>query len=287
MTTDVPYRSLPVDQGDVHYLPGPDSSRRDDVPGGVRTRLELQGASSFPGTRRSIWIHVPQAVDPNAPARVMVFNDGWWYLDPDGDVRGGVVLDNLVHQGAIPPLIGVFVDPGIREDGEKNRNREYDAFDARYADFLVEEVLPAVGEHHLLSERAADRGICGGSSGGNAAFTAAWSRPDRFGRVIAFNASFAQMPGGNPYPALLASGPPRPLRILLQAAHRDLGWNERTGNWFAENLRVAAALAEAGYDMRLVVGDGGHTANHGGVLLPDALRWLWRPSGQPSTVLPH
>lgn len=141
MTTDVPYRSLPVDQGDVHYLPGPDSSRRDDVPAGATTRLELQGASSFPGTRRSIWVHVPQAVDPNAPARVMVFNDGWWYLDPDGDVRGGVVLDNLVHQGAIPPLIGVFVDPGIREDGEKNRNREYDAFDARYADFLAEEVL--------------------------------------------------------------------------------------------------------------------------------------------------
>lgn len=37
--------------------------------------------------------------------------------------------------------------------------------------------------------------------------------------------------------------------------------------------RVAAALAEAGYDLRLVVGDGGHSPNHGGVLLPDALRW--------------
>ena len=45
-----------------------------------------------------------------------------------------------------------------------------------------------------------------------------------------------------------------------------------------ENLRSAAALAEPGYDMRLVLGDGGHSANHGGVLLPDALRWVWRPS---------
>jgi hypothetical protein len=47
-------------------------------------------------------------------------------------------------------------------------------------------------------------------------------------------------------------------------------------NWFSANLRVAAALAERGYDLRLVLGDGGHDPNHGGAILPDALRWLWR-----------
>jgi hypothetical protein len=41
---------------------------------------------------------------------------------------------------------------------------------------------------------------------------------------------------------------------------------------------VAAALAERGYDLRFVLGDGGHDANHGGAILPDALRWLWRPA---------
>lgn len=82
--------------------------------------------------------------------------------------------------------------------------------------------------------------------------------------------------GGNPYPRLILQTPRRPLRIFLQAGHRDLNWNEPRENWFAENLRVAAALAEAGYDLRLVVGDGGHSANHQGVLLPDAMRWLWR-----------
>lgn len=34
--------------------------------------------------------------------------------------------------------------------------------------------------------------------------------------------------------------------------------------------------AEAGYDLRLVLGDAGHSPNHGGVLLPDALRWVFR-----------
>ena len=94
--------------------------------------------------------------------------------------------------------------------------------------------------------------------------------------MIGFVSSFAQVPGGNPYPRLIPTKPVRPLRVFLQAAHRDLDWNAPDDNWLAENLHVAAALAQRGYDFRLVLGDGGHDANHAGVLLPDALRWLWR-----------
>ncbi len=71
--------------------------------------------------------------------------------------------------------------------------------------------------------------------------------------------------------------PKKPLRIFLHTVTRDLNWNASQYNWLSENLRVAAALAERGYDFRLVLGDGGHDGNHGGVILPDALRWLWRP----------
>jgi enterochelin esterase family protein len=40
-------------------------------------------------------------------------------------------------------------------------------------------------------------------------------------------------------------------------------------------VRAEYAITDE-YDFRLVLGDGGHDGNHGGVLLPDALRWLWR-----------
>ncbi len=211
----------------------------------------------------------------------MVFQDGGGYLDPDDDVRAATVLDNLIHAGALPPMVGVFVDPGVFPEVEnprerKNRNAEYDAFDSRYADFLIDEVLPLAGEHVPISEDPLKRGLCGHSSGGNAALTAAWHRPDAFGKVIGFVSSFAQIPGGNPYTRLIASEPVRPLRIFLQAGHRDLDWNAPEYNWLAENLHVAAGLAQRGYDFRLVLGDGGHNPNHAGVLLPDALRWLWR-----------
>lgn len=217
----------------------------------------------------------------------MFFNDGWWYLDPAGHVRGGAVLDNLAASGELPPMIGVFVEPGLLDVNgvpTKHRNLEYDAFTDGYASFLLEEVLPLVESRFAVSSDPMMRGICGGSSGGNAAMTAAWTRPDGIGRVIAFNASFAQMPEGNPYPALLAAEPIRDTRILLHAAHRDLNWNDRSNNWFAESLETAASLARAGYDFRLVVGDGTHSPNHSGVVLPDAMRWIWSKSRPGRTV---
>ncbi|MGQ4363387.1 alpha/beta hydrolase [Streptomyces sp. SAS_272] len=221
---------------------------------------------------------MPAQYDPGEPASLMVFQDGWWYLDPDGQVRGAIVLDNLIHRGEIPVTIGVFVDPGVLEnaDRSKNRNAEYDAFDDRYVTFLLTEIIPRVTRRYSIAEDADRWAVCGGSSGGNCAFTAAWMRPDKFRRVICYLSSFTQMPNGNPYPALIPNTHRKPLRIFMQAGHRDLNWNGPDRNWLAGNLRVAAALAEAGYDFRLVLGDGGHSPNHGGVLLPDALRWLWR-----------
>lgn len=283
----IAYRALPIDQSDVRYEHGPDSVRRPGTPAGQTIELSLPTSSVYPGTARRVWVHVPAGHDPAKPAALVVFQDGWWYLDPDGEVRGGIVLDNLVHAGDLPPTIGVFVDPGVFSDvedpdGRKNRNAEYDAFDDRYATFVLDEVLPVVVEHGwALSEDPARRAICGGSSGGNCAVTAAWLRPDRFGRVVAFLSSFAQIPDGNPYPELIPATPRKPLRVFLQAGHRDLHWDQPEWNWLANNLRVAPAFAEAGYDFRLVLGDGGHSPNHGGVLLPDALRWVLRaPSGQ-------
>ena len=56
------------------------------------------------------------------------------------------MLDNLIHQGAVPVTISIFVDPGLLTDSAhpKNRNVEYDAFHDRYATFLLDEIIPHV-----------------------------------------------------------------------------------------------------------------------------------------------
>jgi hypothetical protein len=145
----------------------------------------------------------------------------------------------------------------------ENRNAEYDAFSAVYATFLLTEILPAVRDRYVISDDPDQWAVCGGSSGGSCAFTVAWMRPDRFRRVLCSLGSFAQIRGGNPYLDVIQETPKRPLRIFLHAATGDLNWGPER-NWFSANLRVAAALSERGYDLRLVLGDGGHDPNHGG-----------------------
>ena len=55
-------------------------------------------------------------------------------------------------------------------------------------------------------------------------------RPDRFRRVLSFLGSFAQIPGGNPFPGLVRTAPPKPLRIFMQAAARDIGYSRAQRN---------------------------------------------------------
>jgi enterochelin esterase family protein len=278
VTITMPYQPLALDQTDVLYAHGPDSFAQPGVPTGQLVAFDWNTSAVYPGTSRKFYVYMPAQYDAAEPAALLVTQDASWYRTLDFQVRATVVLDNLIHRGDIPITIAVFVEPGVFAGAEKpkNRNAEYDAFDDRYVSFLLDEIIPQVTARYTITDDPERWAICGGSSGGNCAFTAAWFRPDRFRRVICFASSFAQMPGGNPYPDLIPTVPRKPLRIFMAANHRDLYWNQREMNWLSNNLRVAAALAESGYDFRLVLGDGRHSGNHDGVLFPDALRWTFR-----------
>ena len=156
----------------------------------------------LPRDVRRFWVYVPAQYDAVEPASLVVFQDGQDTLDPAGELRATTVLDNLIHRGDLPVTIGVFVDPGILADSHpgggsnKQRNVEYDAFDDRYVSFLLEEIIQEVTGRWSITADGDRWGICGFSSGGNCALTAAWLRPDAFRRVVCCLASFAQMPGG-------------------------------------------------------------------------------------------
>ena len=40
--------------------------------------------------------------------------------------------------------------------------------------------------------------------------------------------------------------------------------------------KMAEAWKAKGYDYQFVFGEGTHNARHGGMLLPEAMKWLWR-----------
>src|SRR6476620_8044459 len=111
--TEIPYVRQSVDFATpVRYAYGPESCPQRGVPRGAIHRHELGASESFPGIEWSYWVYVPACYDGSSPASLMVFQDGWMYLDPEGAIRAGVVFDNLIHRGEMPVTVGVFVDPG-------------------------------------------------------------------------------------------------------------------------------------------------------------------------------
>ncbi len=284
-----------------------DSLVQPDVPRG-----RLEGPFEFrsriiPGTVRRYWIFVPAQYDATRPASVLVFQDGQRATNPQGSLRIPAVLENLIHRGDIPVTIGIFITPGnlskeypdtLGMSNPDHRRQEYDALDDRYARFLIQEMLPLVGEKYRLTDDPEQRAIGGTSSGAICAFTVAWHRPDVFRKVISLIGSYVSIgyqpaargkpmvAGGDLYPGLIRKSPIRPLRIFLQDGSNDL--NNEHGNWFLANQQMVSALewanAEADrrqtagprYDIKHVWGDGAHSDEHGGSLLPDILRWLWR-----------
>jgi len=273
-----------VTQAAEDYPLGPDSERHADIPRGTLTKYAWT-SKIFPGTVRDYWVYVPAQYKPEKAACVMIFQDGAGYVAEDGRWRVPVVFDNLIHKHEMPVTIGIFINPGVlpaRSDAEQaryNRSFEYDALGDRYARFLLEEILPEVGKQYNLSSDPDGRAISGLSSGGICAFTAAWNRPDAFHRVLSFIGSFANLRGGEIYASLIRKTEPKPLRVFLQDGKNDL--NLYAGSWYIANQDMASALEYAGYDSTFVVGTEGHNAKHGGAILPDALRWLWRDYPKP------
>ena len=82
--------------------------------------------------------------------------------------------------------------------------------------------------------------------------------------------------GGHVYPSRIRKESPRPMRIFLQDGEADL--DNQSGNWWLANLQMVAALKYRGYDHTFASGTGAHDFEHGGAILPDSLRWLWRKS---------
>lgn len=262
------------------YVLGPDSQVVADVPKGTVTTGKWTSTNVYPGTVRDYWVYVPAQYKPENPACLMVFQDGGGYQNPNGQFRSTVVFDNLIHKGEMPVTIGVFVNPGSippTNDGGKprqNRSFEYDSLGDQYARFLIDEFLPKVLEPYKLRQDPAARAICGISSGGICAFTAAWERPDYFGKVVSHIGSFTNIRGGHVYPALIRKTERKPLRIFLQEGSNDL--DNLHGNWPLANQEMAAALKFARYDYRFEMGDGAHNGKHGGAILPETLKWVWR-----------
>lgn len=241
---------------------------------------ELNDSQFYPLTTHTYKIVVPDAYDGITPAALYVGLDGILCNAPE-------VIDSLTAAGVMPPVIQVYMQSGLIRDsnGEVlryNRSNEFDATDNRFAEFLATELLPAVesqtasdGRRLLLTTNPSARMIFGLSSGGIAAFNAAWHRPDLFGKVYSGCGTFVPMRGAQNIQAIVRKHEPKPLRVFLQDGYSDT-WNPLFGSWYEANRLLASALEFAGYDCAFDWAEGGHSVVRTSAIFPDVMKWMFR-----------
>lgn len=319
-----PYREDPAKAGDGDYQVGPDYTIDPDLtdrghPQGKSFEFSMALADSKilrgddstlqpekkPVRRtRRVYVYVPTAYKDGAKAPILIIHDGPGQLNL---VRHA--LDNLTisenPNRKLPAFIAIAVENGGNDGKKSERGLEYDTLSDRLARFINDEVLPAVLNHpdikaaypHLaITDNPWGRAVMGCSSGGAAALTMGWFRPDLFRRLIAYSGTFVAQqdedaPEAGKYPLgaweyhsgmkLIESSEPKPLRIFTHVSENDLRPNdpeETHHNWVMAGRRTAEALKAKGYHYRFVFSLGTGHCDHRVFeqTLADTLVWAWR-----------
>ena len=247
---------------------------------GQTKQFRFTQSKIFPGTVRDVTVFIPAQYDGKTPACVYVKTDGF-------NPREQTFLETMIATKEIPVTVGVFVRPGDLPSpidgtaGRRNRDFEYDGVSDNNVRFLIDELLPFIAKEYQLnlSTDGNDRCMSGGSSGGIAAFTAAWNRPDAFSRVYAASGSWVAFRGGHEFPTMVRKFEAKPIRAFLTTATRDM--ENCAGDWFLLDQEMDKALKFSGYGYEFRTIDGAHVAGYA-EHWQEAMAYLWR--GWPERV---
>jgi enterochelin esterase-like enzyme len=253
---------------------------------------------------RKIYVYVPAAYQDGTKAPLLIIHDGPGQLKL---VRNALDNLNISKDPArkLPPFIAIAVENGGNDGKNSERGLEYDTMSDRLARFIHGEVLPAVLQNADLkaaypklafTDNPWGRAVMGCSSGGAAALSMGWFRPDLFRRLIAYSGTFVDQQDDDAaeeakYPLgaweyhssmkLIEKSEKKPLRIFTHVSENDLrakDSEETYHNWVMAGERTAAALQAKGYNHRFVFSLASRHCD-GRVFeqtLADTLVWTWR-----------
>lgn len=281
------------------YANAPELTVREGVPKGTIHEFTMNSEDSkiYPGIarnrpppapyKRQVWVYVPPQYVEGTPAPFIVAQDGRGYTNTLPRI-----LDNMIHDHRLPVMIAVMINSGGGDAQGSQRGLEYDTVSETYTLFIETEVLPKISKDYNITftKDPEGRATMGGSSGGAAAFTMGWFRPDLYRRILTYSGTYVnqqsplhpESPRGawGYHEYLIGASERKPLRIWLEVSQNDNGATRPEAslhNWVLANQRMAAALKAKGYPYRYVFAENaGHT--DGRVTrqtLPGALEWLW------------
>jgi enterochelin esterase-like enzyme len=239
---------------------------------------------------RGVAVYIPAGYVAGTPAPFIVVQDGM-----SATYRNNLppILDNLIHEKRVPPMIAVMVHHGGGDGQGSERGLEYDTVSGLYTTFIETEVLPRIAKDYgvAFTTDPEGRATMGGSSGAACAFTMAWFHPELYRRVLSYSGTYVnQQSPINPesprgaweyHATLIPNTPAKPIRIWMHVSERDNRYTaqeETWHNWVLANERMAAALKAKGYAYQYVYSQESGHVDRAVVMqtLPEALEWLWQ-----------
>jgi len=206
-------------------------------------------------------VYVPDSAG-EGPLPTLYVTDGAWYLE---EGRMQALLDEMIGEGRIRPLVAVFVDSRDPDDPSVNRRNEQLICKADYARFFASELVPAVEARHRTGGGPGERTILGLSFGALNAACFGLVIPQVFGNLA------LQSPGSDRHLRIVAdqyqAEPKKPLRIFLSVGTRNDNGREVR--------RFRRILERQGYDVTFMEVDEGHDWRNWGPLLDDVLETFY------------
>lgn len=243
-------------------------------PGTATGRLNMHRVrSAILDNERRVWVYTPPGyTDSGERCGLLLMFDGWeaihWVNLP-------VILDNLLADGLIPPLVAVMPD---NLGTMTTRNVELPCYPP-FAEFVARELVPWARETYNITDEPARCIVAGASYGGLAAAYIGLLHAELFGNVLSLSGSFYWTPRDSAeylwLPRQYAATDRLPLRFYL-----DLGELEKivfVGEGISEGSAtqyMREALLAKGYPLHYAEFSGGHDPIGWRGTIPNGLRYL-------------
>ncbi|WP_179213388.1 alpha/beta hydrolase [Ekhidna lutea] len=128
---------------------------------GKLATIEIE--SEFQNHTRTVHIYTPFNYESTEELPSVYFHDGSFFI---GDMQVPEMLDYLISNQLIQPVVAVFDNPVIR-------GKEYRG-DSAYIGYIEQELVPYITKNYKVSKAKDDRAVIGFSRGGMSAFYLAY-----------------------------------------------------------------------------------------------------------------
>lgn len=153
--------------------------KQDLVPHGKSSDTTIQ--SIYLKEAREVRIYLPPGYETTTDRYpVILFHDGFEFFDRTAAWN---ILDNLISEKQIQPIIAVFVKPIHRDDEYSGR------LQAKYTLFISEELITFMDAGYRILPGPENRALAGISNGGNISLWIGISHPELFGKIAALSSN--------------------------------------------------------------------------------------------------